>query len=271
MGIDLVVDMHCQPKAYFGSGDAARGTAALVAMLKAKSRAEAIMQAASARGQDPRTASATVMVHGPSGVQQTEVTAAELFAQANPLNQAAAGCSGCPARLYDAPYGCTRYLDYPIPPAAEAWLMTVLEGRDRLGGVVCLAAIEDFGWDGAPIRDGYRARGLLAPQPALRDLGGGAVISSDSILQAMLCVGPLGAMHAVILLSWFGAVHLDGQPLSGNDKSALRPLLSLAPEARATRTRFVLPPPPQEAPHLALLLHAAYRAWLVDAQLLVDA
>ncbi len=270
MGIDLVIHFECQPKLALGRGDAMNGTIQLVDLLKAKSRADVLVQHMTAKGQDPRTTKVKLVLEGPHGPQETEVTAAELGARAAPLAQLYTACNGCPARTSDSPFACTSYVNYPIPALAEQWLMERLQPRTMLGGMVCLAAIEDFGWDGSPLA-AYRQRGLFeSPHPVRRDLGDGAVVSSDSVLQAMMAVGALGDMHSVILLSWFGAVLVDGAPVLGSDKSALGTVMSIPVEQRAARTRFVLPAPPPDAPHLGTFLWSAYCAWRAGAELLVD-
>ncbi|MFO0674612.1 MAG: hypothetical protein U0235_34200 [Polyangiaceae bacterium] len=110
--------------------------------------------------------------------------------------------------------------------------MSALRPAHELGGIVCLQALADFGWDGEPVRH-MRANGFFeSPQAVMRDLGG-SWVSSDAILQAFLAVGTLQPMHCAIALSWFGVI--DGQWLQGRDKSDIGPLLDPRFGARASR------------------------------------
>lgn len=269
MAIDLCITLACTPKAQLGNGDADAGMQVILEMLKARMRADTIEEQCRRDGTNPETAQIQVVTRTPDGERTESVTVPGLRARALPLDSLAGHCQSCPARACDYPFGCFAAVNYPIPRAAEEWMMAALRPASELGGIVCLQALSDFGWDGTPVR-AMRAAGLFeSREPIMRDLGG-SWLSSDAILQAFLCLGTLQPTHCAIGLSWFGA-SVDGQWLVGSDKTDIRPLLAIPPHERASRARFGMPPPPNGAHHLALLFYMAERAWMNDRPLAISA
>ncbi|MFO0674871.1 MAG: hypothetical protein U0235_35520, partial [Polyangiaceae bacterium] len=170
MGIDLCVGLGCAPKAHLGQGDIGAGTEVILEMLKARSRADAIEQECLRTGANPSAVRINVVTRLPTGDRTEAVTLADLRARAEPVNALGHHCQSCPARVFDHAYGCFGYANYPIPRAAEEWLMSALRPAHELGGIVCLQALADFGWDGEPVRH-MRANGFFeSPQAVMRDL-----------------------------------------------------------------------------------------------------
>jgi len=272
MGTHLVVDRTCPPKLALGEGDAARGTEVMLDLLESLSRVEAIEQECAKRGVSPETASAEVVVRTEGGARKEMLTVAGLRARAAPLKEQEKHCEGCTARVHEEAFGCVGHAGYPISRAAEEWLMGLLRPTTELGGIVCAEALRDFAWTGDRIH-GLRSATALgvfeSSAPVERDLGGGVVVSSDVILEAILALDTLSPVHCAIVLVWFGAVWLDGAQLSGNAKSALRPLMTLPVEARASRTKLVLPAAPPGAAPIEEYLACLYRAWVCGHPLVV--
>lgn len=274
MGVDVIVDFPCEPKRACGTGP--EGTVALLARIKAANRAEAIAATARKIGRDPRTMSVTVSIVGPDGPKESTVTVAELLAQSEPLKALAPTCAGCPARSSDVAFGCIGYVNYPLSSIAERWLVDRVQPIDALGGYLCAKAMKDFKYDGAPVQR-MRARKLLeSPRAVEKVLNKGwfssDTVNGDQLLQAVWCVGPLRPTHCAMVLLWLGALAIDGVVPATADPSALALILSLAdPAERGKRTSLSLGAVPPDAAGLAAMLTAAYRAWVLGVDVLVDA
>ncbi len=270
MGTKLCVDRACPPKLTFGEGDPARGTQVILDLFDAQNRAEEVGAECEERGLSPDTTRVEIVVRSKEGVQKEVLTVTALRERARPLEAQERHCEGCPARVHEEAFGCFGHAAYPIPRAVEEWLMNLLRPATELGGIVCVQAMRDFGWSGEPI-GGMRAIQLFqSAEPIVRDLGGGATVSSDAVFEAILALGALSPTHCAIVLVWFGVVLLDGQPLEGTDKSALGPLIRLPQPERAARTALVLPPSPPEGTQGEEYLKCLYRAWVTGHALLVS-
>ena len=176
------------------------------------------------------------------------------------------------------PFGCMGAITYPIPAAAEGWLMDQLEEPGTLGADLCLAAIKHFRYDGAPIRE-WRRQGLLDLKRAVertyvKKLFGSVSVTSDQILHAMFHVGPeVSSEHALTVLTWFGAIKIDGRvPRSRADAPLLARILALATtEERRAQTELNVGDPDEGAEQMQAALLALHAAWLLDVPLGVDA
>jgi hypothetical protein len=232
MGIDYVVDLGCPPKETFSTSE-------IMAMVKARGRAEAVMELARAHG-DLRSADAfqfELVIETPAGVEQREVSAQELFDQSLPLTEHGHHCAGCAANgeggvLPDA-YGCYGNIPYPISPATEAWLMSLFpDDLETTAGVLLLRALEDFEWNGAYAASMREQDGtfFLSPDPAFRrwDLGGGSglELTSDQAFDMIFGVEHLEPAHAVMLCLFFGILPGDLDPSELADLMADRARLA---------------------------------------------
>src|SRR6185436_725603 len=118
MGIDHVVDLGCAPKSALG------GNIELVALVKARSRADAVVRISRKNG-DTRPDDQIdfrIAVMTPKGTEQRSVTVGQLLAQSAPLDAQANGCSGCAASAGRA-FGCYASIAYPIAARVESWLL----------------------------------------------------------------------------------------------------------------------------------------------------
>lgn len=278
MGADYILDRSCEPKLFLGGGDVMAGTTRMLAMLKAKSRAEAIGHMMAQSGQDPATASVTVVVMGPDGPQERAVTVAEMSSQAAPLQALAPHCSSCSACAMAATFGCFGYMNYPLTETVERWIVARMQSADTLGGFLLLKAIEDFGYDGRAMNSWRQREDLMSLPNALAATVGNQRVSTDQLLQAILHVGSeLGPAHSVGVLLWLGGLKFDGQvpgPGTSGDPSALIAISSATtePQRRAILEFDIGPPDHDDSVRgFQQLLYAMYASWVLDVPLLMDA
>jgi hypothetical protein len=276
MGADFIVHRACEPKRALGEGDALEGTKAMLEMLKAHNRAELL--AANAGGRDPRSLRLKVVRTGSGGAVEQEVSYGELRAAAASLHAHAGSCGGCPANVSGNPFGCFGAVAYPVTAVAERWMVDRLQPADRPGGSLLLDAIHDFRYDGAPIRE-MRARGLFELQRAAektvrKKLLHSIRVTGDQLFQAFFSVGgALGPSHCALLLTFLGALELDGRvPETPGDGGLLLAAMQAAPgDARRRLARLSLGTPRPELQPMHELLRAAYTAWVLEVELLMDA
>ena len=280
MATDYVLHLACQPKLDLGSGDAIKGSAELLQLLKARNQAALIEDTAKRQGSSPSSISVSVRLVGPDrSPVEKDVTYDQLVAQIAPLAAHAGACAGCPANLFAQPFGCYGIVPYPITLAAEAWLMDRVQPTSMVGGFLCNRAVQDFGYLGEPIRE-MRAAGLLESQSAVSKVVEGSWfskkrITSDQVLQGMIAVGePLDPGHCMGVLLWLGCLQLDGKSLGGAaDAPLVQEIARLeTPEAKRSRTSLAVMAAPQDRSTASLqgLLHAFYLAWVLDIPILVS-
>ncbi|MEL6180094.1 MAG: hypothetical protein AAFS10_14135 [Myxococcota bacterium] len=264
MGADLIVDHSCQAKEALGDGDVRAGTAHILALLRKRNRAAAVMRMMP--DTPPNEVEFVVMVVTPDGPKEHNVNAGSLLAEAAALDEHAMGCASCPANVLGQPYGCFGFVPYPIPAATEQALAERLEPVERLGGHLFIKALIDFGYDGSPIRQ-WRQRGLLEEDgEAVRPLSDKLSVTSSVLLQPILAVGgELGATHCLLVLMWFGALAFDGVVPDDPDDPA--PLIALTSSSDTTKLDLV-PLPDPVANTIARFMH---RAGVLDVSLWVDA
>ncbi len=262
MGIDFVLDHSCTPKRELGAEN-------LVELCKAKSRAEAVLAMVRDQGDQraPEAIEIEVMLQTPDGVEEQTVTVQELIERAAPLERLRSHCAGCPVNGDSPGYGCYRSIAYPIPEAAETWLLGLLpDDLDTTAGKLLVRAIEDFDWDGHHAAE-MRAHGdtFFECREALAVRWGEGEdevqIDSDQLFHMLFHVGPVGSTHAFMVCLFFGIVPHD------LDLDALT-----EPGARAAAlAQAAVPQPPLEACEgLAQFLHALVTAARLDCDVLVD-
>jgi hypothetical protein len=282
MGADYILHRTCDPKAQLGGGDPLAGTERMLAMLKARTRAQAVYRLMEREGRDPATASIKVMVVTAQGPEEREVSVAQMMAEAAPLDDLASHCAGCDACALGDTFGCVGFLRYPLTDPLERWIVERVQPADTLGGFLLLRAIDDFGYRGEPMA-GWRQRRELLERPtaleatvAKRFLSATRV-SVDQILQAILAVGgQLEPAHCMGVLLWLGALRIHGRvpgPGSANDPA---PLVALTQASSAAERRSIAQldvGAPHEDPCICgfqQLLFAMYAAWVIDTPLLMD-
>jgi hypothetical protein len=265
MGVDYVVDKACPVK------DAVGGVAALVGLVKQRLQAESVLAMAREEGDERPPAEITVamQVQRPEGVEQREVSVQELLDATAALDAQVARCEKCPARALEEPFGCYGYVSYPISANAEQWLLSLLpDSLDSTAGAFLAKALQDFGWDGAPVAE-------------LRKLGQGAVFESDEpfmvewgdgeeavqldtnmLFQMLFFVGPVQPTHALMLCLFFGLLPHD------IDQKDLQKVIK-SPEKIGGKVKM----PTSEDPDVQFLLrylHALVTTAKLGVNLLVD-
>ncbi len=282
MAVDLIMLYDCRPRWELGQGDPGAGTQAILAGVKAHSRAEAIAAAAREQGEDLDSIRIQILRNLPGfeesgGPQPVEVGYRELLADYEPLRQLEPECTNCPANVFGEPFGCSKgFINYPIPPSAEQWLVERLQPPGTVGGHLLMAAIEDFGLTGEPLI-GFRRQGLFSGKaPASQTMstpeGDRVTVRSDQILQAILCVGePLDPGHIFGILLWLGTLLVDSETPGPEETRAL---LNAETDAdRASATQFDVGPISQDPGiyQMQRMLFFLYRAWVTQSRVWVDA
>lgn len=276
MGADLILLTDCPAKRRLGDGDRLEGNDRLYKLRKQQSHLQTIERLVRESGKDLATATYTSVVNGPDGPVQREVALSDLRAAVAVLDELAPACATCPANGPAAAFGCTSFIAYPIPEAAEVWLMRRVQTADTVGGQLLLRAIKDLGFTGAKMK-AWRARNLLeAKQPThavvKKAFLSSTKVSSDQLLEAILTLGePLLPSHCMMLLVFVGAIRLDGEVVTTPPQAAT--LSGLQQAARAARTTLDVGAASDEPGPAAMqaLLRALYVAWALDDQLWIDA
>src|SRR5687768_11761992 len=146
MGIDYVLDVDCVPKQQLG------GVEGLIELVKARTRADTILQMVRKTGdtRSPDQLEFEMVLKTPEGETSSKVSVQALLDRAAALEPQRPSCAGCPANADSPGFGCYRSIPYPIPEAAEEWLLGLLpDDLTTTAGQILVRAIEDFGWDGA--------------------------------------------------------------------------------------------------------------------------
>jgi hypothetical protein len=279
VSVDYTIHLECQPKLELGNGQALRGTAAILESSKARNQAAHIAQSAAQQGRSPAGMELVHRFLGPDGrIVDSKVTYESLLEKAAPLALHAPACAQCPANLFEVPFGCFGVVPYPISLAAEEWLMSRVQPTSMVGGFLCRRSIDDFGYDGEPIRR-LRERGLMESSKAVHKVVekrwlSSTKISSDQILHGMLALQePMKPVTCMSVLLWLGCLKVDGRHLGGvEDAPLMAEVAGMSFEQRRARTALDVGPPAEQMSTASLqgLFHALYRSWLLDVPILVE-
>jgi hypothetical protein len=279
MSVDYSIHLECRPKVELGDGEPLRGTAAILEKLKAKNQAVQLARSAAKQGKSPEGMSLVHRFLDPEGrVVDTEVTYESLVEKVGALVLHESACAECPANLFQAPFGCFGVVPYPISLAAEEWLMSRVQPTSMVGGFLCRRSIDDFRYDGGPIRR-LRERGLMESSKAIDKVVekhwlSSTKISSDQILHGMLALQePTAPVTCVSILLWLGCLKVDGRHLGGvEDAPLMSEVVGMSVERRRARTALDVGPPADQMSTASIqgLLHAFYRSWLLDVPILVE-
>ena len=205
MGIDYVLERPCTPKQQLG-------TDRLVALVKARSRADAVLDMLRSRGDQRPTEELTFEMHvrTPEGVTKRSVSVQSLFDDAEPLEEHRPHCGNCAADRDAGGFGCYRTINYPISEATEEWLMSRLPSTlDCTAGRFLLRALNDFSWNGEHAarmrKDGDTFFESRIPLGIRWGTGEGAVeLSSDQVFHMLFHVGHLSPTHCLMMTMFFG-------------------------------------------------------------------
>lgn len=262
MGIDYVLDVPCVPKQSLG-------VEGVVGLVKARSRAEAVLEMVRREGdaRSPDEIQFQVVLQSPEGEEIQEVSVQEMLDAAAALEPLRGHCAGCPANGDSPGFGCYRSIPYPIPEEAEAWLLGLLP--DDLGttaGRLLVRAIDDFEWNGEHAA-GMRAQGdvFFESDAALAVAWGegddAVEIDTNQLFHLLFHVGAIGSTHAFMVCLFFGVVPHDLDADALGDPAA---------RAAALRTATVPQPPTESCEPFAAFLHTLATAARLDCDVLVD-
>lgn len=179
----------------------------------------------------------------------------------------AANCRTC--ALLQRPFACVGVIPTPLPANVEEWLVQRLpDDLESVGGFLLRKAIGDFGYDGARARDLRAAGRLEAPGPFERHYGPffrRFVVSSEQILEELLCAGDIAPAHALAVLMHLQAIDVDGAvPKKLEDGDKLGALIE-NPGDRQTRTRCNV----SAGDPLGPLVQALWAAFVLDCDVFV--
>lgn len=210
------------------------------------------------------------------GTDKTDAGGAMSFAAAladRPLDEAAhvARCPSC-ALLGATTIACVGMIDTPLSARAEEWLVERLpEDIESVGGFLLRKAIGDFGYDGARAKELRSAGRLVAKGPYERHYGPffrRFVVSSEQILEELLCAGDIAPSHALAILMHLQAIEVDGAvPTKLEEGDKLGAIVSDV-ASRKTRTQLALGPVADADASVAQLrglLAALYAGFVLDA------
>jgi hypothetical protein len=281
MAVDYCVALDCDPKLHFGNGNCFAGSADILERLKSRDRGAVLVQLATQKGEDAAGLRITLRVPDRNGNPvQKEVSLAELQAEAKPLEAQSAACSACPANFLGKPYGCFGVVNYPIPAAAEKWLLGRVQPFGTVGANLCLDFMSEFGVSGDPIRqmreggffENPKAQKITFKKGFLKSVS----ITADQLLETILMAGEaLNPGHCFGILLWLGAIKVDGKVPGGpEDQATIQRLMTLTTrKAKEQHTALETGPPPasEEAQVFGALVKAIYLSWLHDVPLLMSA
>jgi hypothetical protein len=215
MGIDYVIDLDCEPKQ-------ALTTEGIVNLIKARNRAETILNMARSDGDNrpPSQITFKVAVNRQGKVETQDVSVQALLDQAAALEGHRNKCASCPAnRENPNGYGCYDSISYPLEPDTEAFLMARLPDKlETTAGYMFASAVRDFGWDGAQAAD-MRSQGetFFRLRRPLHRQWPDLQLTSDQLFHMMFHVGHIGTSHALMLALFFGFVSM-GQDDGGFER-----------------------------------------------------
>ncbi len=207
MGVDHVIDWECVPKR-------ALTTPGLLARLKARSRAEAIVQLHRDHGdQRPPAEMGFEMVRRtPDGKETAEtVMVRDLLEEAAPLESLEIHCENCPANRAKRPFGCFDAINYPISQKAELWLLKQLPGPDDVLPLLLLKkTLAEYVLRNEEVARIRQAPGIIFESGErfarrFEDVQ----ITTDQVFEILFLQEVIRPVHAALLLVFFGAIPRD--------------------------------------------------------------
>jgi hypothetical protein len=276
MAVDTVLNWPCEVKQTLQQREETPATVQLVELLKSRHRVIRLAEIAQEKGIPEDQMSVTIQVDGPPTRESTRVVSLPtLREQAAVLDPLESHCAGCAANASSQAFGCIHFTQYPISQASEQWLMDRVQPPNSPGGFLLLAAFQDLGYDGEPIKE-YRSRGLFeAPEPFVKKFPPNkfnrAEISSDQLFHAVFGVGiELDASHVMMVLMWLGAIALDGKVPTVPQQFGI--IAELTPAERKERATLELGPAEAltQAGDFPGFLRLLFRCWQLDQPALVD-
>jgi len=187
---------------------------------------------------------------------------------------AADQCPTC--TLLDEAAACVGVIEGPISPDAEEWLVGRLPVTiDSLPGQLLRQNLKESSITGAGA-EALRKRGLMAaPKPFTKHYGPffrGYTVSSDQLLEEMLCAGDVQPAHALAILVHVSGIAVDDEvPANASDGAKLSEIMQ-SPEDRESRTLCTIHIDEDDERSIVQLkrfLRALYAAFVHDTELRV--
>ena len=214
MAIDYIVNFDCKAKQEFGADG-------IIHLVKAKSRAEAILARFMDQGmsrEDAMAAQFGVQTQMGNGETKLDtVSVGSLFKQAELLDDHREACLTCPASL-SAAFGCYGSINYPISASAEEWLAKMAAKAIAAGmpNSILVRFILDQNVTGEHF-GGMRKKGdftyLEAEHPfeieVEQDQGLPLLIDTNQILDMFFAVGEMQEVHQQFLLFFSGGLSIQ--------------------------------------------------------------
>lgn len=187
---------------------------------------------------------------------------------------AADGCPTC--ALLEEPAACVGVVEAPISRAAEQWLVGRLPASiDTLPGMLLRQNLADNAITGAGAA-ALRERGMMAADKPLSQRYGpffrGVTITTDQLLEELLCAGDIQPAHALAVLVHLDALEIDDASPRTAAHGALLAELVQRPTERPVRARCTIEPDAdadRSTVQLQRLLRALYAAFAQDTELRV--
>jgi hypothetical protein len=193
-----------------------------------------------------------------------------------PIDEAAhyASCPAC--AVLERPYACVGLVATPLSARLEQWLVARLPSEiESVGGFLLRKAIGDFGYDGARARALRQRGGLAAPAPFERHYGPffrRFVVSSEQLLEELLCAGDIAPSHALAVLMHLSALEVDGAVPTRLEEGDRLGALVADPPSRRARARLNLRPADGDDASIdavKALLAALYAGFVLDVDVFV--
>jgi len=115
MGVDYLIDHPCKVKEML-SGDR------MITMIKQRNRGLTIVNLMATDGMPEADAlNSMIKVQSADGTHQEMRKVSEVLQETDCLSELQVHCKSCPASKGE-PFGCYRWISYPLSSKAEAWL-----------------------------------------------------------------------------------------------------------------------------------------------------
>jgi hypothetical protein len=264
MAIDYVIDYDCVPKQTLG-------TDGILERLKARERAESIIQLYRQHGDDrpPKEMGFEMVRTAADGSEETQIIIVQhLLDSAEELTPLEHFCDGCPANRTGDPFGCMGRISYPLSPFGEAWLLNQLpEPTEPLVWLLLRQGIRDLHYDGSSVKP-LRAAGTthFSEQRTIQRVLGEITVDSDQVFEMTFLLGHIQPNHAGILLLFFGAIPRD---LEADEIMQIGTMPLDQRQQHDFRITVSADDDPTTA-ELKQFLYALYLAWQLDVRLLLD-
>ncbi|HMK45392.1 MAG TPA: hypothetical protein VK436_02090 [Methanocella sp.] len=218
MGVDYLIDHPCKVKDTL-SGDR------MIAMIKQRNRGLAIINLMATDGMSEADAlNSMIKVQALDGTHQEMRKVSEVLHDTSCLDQLQVNCKSCPAS-HGEPFGCYRWISYPLSAKAEDWLAylskkSAVKGPPRSKSLIFIQEQE---------LDGGRVTGMRTSGPEYFEIRkprkivvGGTpfnlkYVNTDQVLNLLFGFERVKSAHALMLLHLSGGLTLqDKEPARGS-------------------------------------------------------